>query len=290
MSATPGRLPVRKTYKLFVGGAFPRSESGRSYPVHAADGETVLAWAAQGSRKDVRDAVRTARGAQAGWAGRTAYNRAQVLYRVAEVLEGRSAQLTDEVAASGVDDPGGEVAAAVDRWVWYAGWADKVAMVAGTRNPVAGPFWNVSAPEPVGVVAVVAPAVPSLLGLVTRLAPALAGGSAVVALAGERWPLAAVTLGEVLATSDVPAGVVNIVTGRTAELVPWLAGHRDVDALDLTGAPLELWADAERAAAESTTRVIPPAVDERWLDDDAQSPHDVLATMEIKTVWHPAGQ
>lgn len=289
MSTTPGRLPVRKTYKLFVGGGFPRSESGRSYPVHAADGETVLAWAAQGSRKDVRDAVRTARGAQAGWAGRSAYNRAQVLYRVAEVLEGRSAQLTDEVAATGVEDPDGEVATAVDRWVWYAGWADKVAMVAGTRNPVAGPFWNVSAPEPVGVVAVVAPAVPSLLGLVTRLAPALAGGSAVVALAGERWPLAAVTLGEVLATSDVPAGVVNIVTGRTAELLPWLAGHRDVDALDLTGAPVELWADAERAAAESTTRVIPPAVDGRWLADDAQSPHDVLATMEIKTVWHPAG-
>ena len=284
-----GRLPVRKTYKLFVGGAFPRSESGRSYPVHAVDGR-LLAWAAQGSRKDVRDAVRAARGAQSGWAGRTAYNRAQVLYRVAEVLEGRAAQLTDEVAASGVDDPDGEVAASVDRWVWYAGWADKITMVAGTRNPVAGPFWNVSAPEATGVVGVVAPGLPSLLGLVTRLAPALAGGNAVVGLAGERWPLAAVTLGEVLATSDVPAGVVNIVTGRSAELLPWLAGHRDVDALDLTGAPVDLWADAEREAAASTTRVIPPADDDSWLDDDAQSPHDVLATMEIKTVWHPAGR
>lgn len=289
MTSGGDRLPVRKTYKLFVGGAFPRSESGRSYPVHAADGERVLAWAAQGSRKDLRDAVRAARGAQAGWAGRSAYNRAQVLYRVAEVLEGRAAQLAAEVAAAGADDPAGEVSAAVDRWVWYAGWADKVQMVAGTRNPVAGPFWSVSAPEPTGVVGVVAPEVPSLLGLVTRLAPALAGGNAVVALASERWPLAAVTLGEVLATSDVPAGVVNIVTGQTGELLPWLAGHLDVDALDLTGAPHRLWADAERAAAANTKRVIPPAADEGWLDDGGQSPHDVLATMEIKTVWHPAG-
>ncbi len=283
------RLPVRKTYKLFVGGAFPRSESGRSYPVHAADGDQVLAWAAQGSRKDLRDAVRAARSAQAGWAGRTAYNRAQVLYRVAEVLEGRAGQLADEVAATGASDPAGEVAAAVDRWVWYAGWADKVQMVAGTRNPVAGPFWNVSAPEPMGVVGVVAPEHPSLLGLVTRMAPALAAGNTVVALASGRWPLAAVTLGEVLATSDVPAGVVNILTGSPTDLLPWLAGHQDVDALDLTGAPLELWADAARAAAASTKRVLAPAVDATWLDDDAQSPADVLATMEIKTVWHPAG-
>ncbi len=289
MSTAGDRLPVRKTYKLFIGGAFPRSESGRSYPVHAADGDEVLAWAAQGSRKDLRDAVRAARAAQAGWAGRTAYNRAQVLYRVAEVLEGRAAQLVDEVAATGVDDPEGEVAMSVDRWVWYAGWADKVQMVAGTRNPVAGPYWNVSAPEATGVVGIVAPEVPSLLGLVTRLAPALAGGNAVVSLSSERWPLAAVTLGEVLATSDVPAGVVNIITGRTAELVPWLAGHLDVDVLDLTGAPHELWSDAERVAAASTTRVIPPAPDDDWLDDDAQTPHDVLASMEIKTVWHPAG-
>ena len=289
MTGAGDRLPVRKTYKLFVGGAFPRSESGRSYPVHAADGEQVLAWAAQGSRKDLRDAVREARSAQAGWAGRTAYNRAQVLYRVAEVLEGRAAQLVEEVAATGVVDPVAEVTTAVDRWVWYAGWADKVQMVAGTRNPVSGPYWNVSAPEPTGVVGVVAPEVPSLLGLVTRLAPALAAGNTAVALSSERWPLAAVTLGEVLATSDVPAGVVNILTGRTAELLPWLAGHLDVDALDLTGAPVGLWAEAERAAAANTKRVIPPAVDDRWLDDNEQSPHDVLATMEIKTVWHPAG-
>ena len=208
---------------------------------------------------------------------------------MAEVLEGRAAQLVDEVAAAGAPDPAGEVATAIDRWVWYAGWADKVQMLAGTRNPVAGPYWNVSAPEPTGVVGVVAPDVPSLLGLVTRVAPALAGGNAIVALSSERWPLAAVTLGEVLATSDVPPGVVNILTGRTAELLPWLAGHLDVDALDLTGAPLDLWADAERAAAANTKRVIPPAVDATWLDDEAQSPADVLATMEIKTVWHPAG-
>lgn len=289
MSPPGGRLPIRKTYKLFVGGGFPRSESGRAYAVHAADGDQVLAWAARASRKDLRDAVRAARGAQSGWAGRTAYNRAQVLYRVAEVLEGRSAQLADEVAATGAPDPAAEVATAVDRWVWYAGWADKVQMVAGTRNPVAGPFWNVSAPEPTGVVGIVAPEQPSLLGLVTRLAPALAAGNTVVALGSGRWPLAAVTLAEVLATSDVPPGVVNILTGSSAELLPWLAGHLDVDALDLTGAPPEMWADAERAAAANTKRVIPPAADRGWLDDDAQSPADVLATMEIKTVWHPAG-
>ena len=286
MSGT-GRLPVRKTYKLFVGGAFPRSESGRAYPVRAADGERVLAWAAQGSRKDLRDAVRVARGAQPGWAGRTAYNRAQVLYRVAEVLEGRAAQLTDEVAATGADDPAGEVAATIDRWVWYAGWADKVQMVAGTRNPVAGPFWNVSAPEATGVVGVVAPVVPSLLGLVTRLAPALAAGNAVVALASERWPLAAVTLAEVLATSDVPGGVVNMLTGSAAEVAPWLASHMDVNAIDLTGvSDPELARSLEESAAQNLKRVRRPGP----VDWAAEPGIDRLASfLETKTVWHPIG-
>lgn len=260
-------LPVRKTYKLFVGGEFPRSESGRSYALES--GVRV----AQGSRKDLRDAVRAARAAQPGWAKKTAYNRGQVLYRVAEVLEGRRAQF-----------PADEVGEAIDRWVWYAGWADKVTQVAGSLNPVAGPYWNVTSPEAVGVVGVVAPEEPSLLGLVSRLAPALVGGNAVVVLASETAPLAAVDLAEVLATSDVPGGVVNILTGRKAELLPWLAGHLDVDAIDVTGVPPELLADVERESAANVKRIVRPADGPL-----GQSPHDVLATMEQKTVWHPVG-
>ena len=269
------RLPVRKTYKLFIDGEFPRSESGRSYDV---DGVRV----AQGSRKDLRDAVRAARAAQPGWAAKTSYNRGQVVYRIAEVLEGRAAQF------AGGDRT--EVDAAIDRLVWYAGWADKIAQVAGTRNPVAGPFWNVTAPEPVGVVGIVAPEEPPLLGLVSRLAPALVGGNALVVLASESRPFAAVDFAEVLETSDVPGGVVNILTGRTAELVPWLAGHLDVDALDVSGVPDDLVADAERLGADNVKRIVRPHLfsgDER--DPLGESPHDVLAFLEHKTVWHPAG-
>ncbi len=265
-------LPVRKTYKLYVNGEFPRSESGRSYPVTAPDGSVVRA--AQGSRKDVRDAVRAARAAQPKWAGKTAYNRGQVLYRVAEVLEGRRAQF-----------PADEVQAAIDRWVWYAGWTDKIQQVAGSLNPVAGPYWNVTSPEAVGVVGIVAPEAPSLLGLVSRLAPALVGGNTAVVLASEASPLPAVDLAEVLATSDVPAGVVNIITGHKAELLPWLAGHLDVDSIDVTGVPAELLADVEREAAANVKRVVRP--EQGPLD---QSPHDVLRFMELKTVWHPVGQ
>ena len=267
------RLPVRKTYKLYVGGQFPRSESGRAYAVLAEDG-SVRARAAQGSRKDLRDAVRVARAAQPGWAAKTAYNRGQVVYRIAEVLEGRRAQF-----------PADEVDAAVDRLVWYAGWTDKVAQVAGSLNPVAGPFWNVTSPEAIGVVGIVAPETPPLLGLVSRLAPALVAGNALVVLASEADPLPAVDLAEVLATSDVPDGVVNILTGYKHELVPWLAGHLDVDTIDVTGVPADLLADVERAGAENVKRIVRPA------DGDplGESPHDVLAFMEHKTVWHPAG-
>jgi acyl-CoA reductase-like NAD-dependent aldehyde dehydrogenase len=283
----PARLPVRKTHKLFIGGAFPRSESGRSYPVHAADG-TVLAFAAKASRKDLRDAVVAARSAVAGWSGATAYNRGQVLYRVAELMEGRLAQFTAEiVAAEGLRRGQAEaaVAAAIDRWVWYAGWSDKVAQVAGAANPVAGPYFNFSVPEPTGVVAILAPAQSSLLGLVSVLAPVIVTGNTVVLVASEDRPLPAVALTEVLATSDVPAGVVNVLTGSQAELAPVAAAHMDVNAIDLTGAPPDDRAELERAAAASLKRVL--SGDEPW--DAAPGTRRLLAALEIKTVWHPVG-
>ena len=237
-TGTAARIAVRKTYKLYIGGAFPRSESGRSYAVTDHKGG-FLANAALASRKDARDAVAAARKAFAGWSAATAYNRGQVLYRVAELLEGRRAQFVAEVrAAEGLTARQGEavVDAAIDRWVWYAGWADKIAQVRGAANPVAGPYFNFSLPEPTGVVAVIAPQASSLLGFVSVVAPAVVSGNTVVALASERFPLPAVTLSEVLATSDVPGGVINVLTGRTAEIAPWLASHMDVNAIDLCGA------------------------------------------------------
>lgn len=280
-------MGVRKTYKLYVGGAFPRSESGRSYPVHAAKGE-LLAWAAQGSRKDVRDAVTAARGAVAKWSGATAYNRGQVLYRVAEMIEGRAAQFAEDVAAAeGISAAAARrtVAAVIDRWVWYAGWPDKVAQIAGAANPVAGPYFNFSVPEPTGVVAVIAPAESSLLGLVSVLAPVIATGNAAVVVASEERPLPAITLGEVLATSDVPGGVVNLLTGRTAELAPVLAGHYDVNAIDLTGVAAGERAALERLAAGNVKRVF--YADEDWAGPP--TPRRMLEFLEIKTVWHPVG-
>jgi len=281
------RLGVRKTYKLFIGGAFPRSESGRSYPVHSKDG-ALLAYAAQGSRKDARDAVVAARKAFAGWSGATAYNRGQILYRVAEMLEGRAAQFAAEVAAA---DGGrkaraeAEVAAAIDRWVWYAGWSDKVAQVAGAANPVAGPYFNFSVPEPTGVVAILAPAESSLLGLVSVIAPAIVTGNTAVVVASEDRPLPAISLAEVLATSDLPAGVVNVLTGRTAELAPVLAGHMDVNAIDLTGIEAPSRAALEEEAAANVKRVT------YGNDDWAATPGTsrLMSFLEIKTVWHPAG-
>jgi acyl-CoA reductase-like NAD-dependent aldehyde dehydrogenase len=291
------RLGVRKTYKLYIGGAFPRSESGRSYPVHAGDG-TLLAYAAQASRKDARDAVVAARKAFGGWSGATAYNRGQILYRVAEMLEGRAAQFTAEIAASrnGATDStandGGvaldaeaEVAAAIDRWVWYAGWSDKVAQVAGSANPVAGPYFNFSVPEPAGVVAIIAPGESSLLGLVSVIAPAIVTGNTAVVVASERQPLPAVSLAEVLATSDLPAGVVNLLTGRPAELAPVLAGHMDVNAIDLTGTDPAGRRALEQRAAGNVKRVF--YRNEPWAT--MPGTQRLLSFLEIKTVWHPAG-
>jgi acyl-CoA reductase-like NAD-dependent aldehyde dehydrogenase len=261
------RLPVRKTYKLYVGGGFPRSESGRSYE---AEGANV----ARASKKDLRDAVRAAREALPKWAALTAYNRGQVLYRVAEIMEGRRAQFVELVGSeTEVDD-------AVDRWVWYAGWADKLAQVLGASNPVAGPYFNFTIPEPTGVVGVVAPEEPPLTGLVSRLAPVIVGGNAVVVIASERRPLAAVTLAEVLATSDVPGGAVNILTGRKSELAPVLAGHMDVNAIDLAGVDGDR-VELERLAAENVKRVV--------RNGEGQSPWHAAAYLELKTVWHPIG-
>jgi acyl-CoA reductase-like NAD-dependent aldehyde dehydrogenase len=291
------RIDVRKTYKLYVGGAFPRSESGRSYLVRGADG-AALANACRASRKDLRDAVRVARAAFPGWAGRTAMNRGQVLYRVAELMEGRRDQFAAEVAqAEGVREARARelVARSIDRWVWYAGWADKIAQVLGSSNPVAAPYFNFTVPEATGVVGVVAPETSSLLGLVSRLAPALVSGNAAVVLASEGRPLPAVTLTEVLATSDVPGGVVNLLTGLRRELVPVLAAHVDVDALDAWGVPDPMRRDVELAAADSVKRVArrPLAVSESrfdWTDDRAtERPEWIAAFLEMKTVWHPIG-
>ncbi len=282
------RLTVRKTYKLFIGGAFPRSESGRSYVVTSVGGD-FLANAARASRKDVRDAVVAARAAFAGWSGATAYNRGQILYRVAEMLEGRRDQFIAEVAAAEGGAAESTVDAAIDRWVWYAGWADKVPQVYGNANPVAGPFFNLSIPEPTGVVGIVAPPESSLLGLVSVLAPVVVTGNTAVVLAAPDRPLPAVTLAEVLATSDLPGGVVNLLTGQVAETAPWLAGHLDVNGLDLTGVTdPDLAATLERDAAENLKRVRrPPAALVDW---SAEPGIDrMTAYLETKTVWHPEG-
>ena len=262
------RLPIKKTYKLFVGGEFPRSESGRTFE---AEGQNV----ALASRKDIRDAVRVARGAFPKWAALTAYNRGQVLYRVAEMMEARRSEFAD--LCSGPK----EVERSIDRFVWYAGWADKIAQVLGSSNPVSGPYFNFTVPEPQGVVAILAPEEPALAGLISRLAPAIVGGNAVVAVASESHPLAAIELAEALATADLPGGVVNILTGRRSELGPVLAGHMDVNALDVSGADGEV-AELERLAAENVKRVVRGAADD-------QSAWEISRFLELKTVWHPIG-
>jgi len=297
LDPSDGRIEVRKTYKLYIGGQFPRSESGRSYVVSAADG-TPLANAVRASRKDLRDAVRAARAAFPGWAGRTAMNRGQILYRIAELMEGRRDQFAAEVAAAeGVSEARARhlVARAIDRWVWYAGWADKISQVLGAANPVAAPYFNFTIPEPSGVIGIVAPETSSLLGLISRLAPVLVGGNTTVVLASERRPLPAVTLTEVLATSDLPGGVVNVLTGYRQELLPILAAHLDVDGLDLWGAPDELRREAERLAAENVKRLARRPLRHRedrfdWTDDrSSERPEWIAAFLEMKTVWHPFG-
>jgi len=294
------RLAVRKTYKLFIGGAFPRSESGRSYVVNDAKGR-FLANASQASRKDLRDAVTAARKAFGGWSRRTPYNRGQILYRVAEMLEGRHAQFVDELRAAGLQKNAAvaEVDEAIDRWVWYAGWADKLGAVTGAANPVAGPFFNFSTPEPTGVVGIAAPDSP-LLGLVSVVAPVIVSGNTCVVVASEPAPLPAITLAEVLATSDLPGGVVNLLTGRRDELLPWLASHMDVNALDLAGVSENRVRELEEAAAENLKRVLRPGAAagnggvagaagarDDWTGDPGTA--RMTAFLEVKTVWHPMG-
>ncbi|WP_369037536.1 MULTISPECIES: aldehyde dehydrogenase family protein [Streptomyces] len=285
------RLSVFKTYKLYVGGKFPRSESGRVYEVSDAKGKW-LANAPLSSRKDARDAVVAARKAFGGWSGATAYNRGQILYRVAEMLEGRKEQFVREVAdAEGLSKPKAtaQVDAAIDRWVWYAGWTDKIAQVVGGGNPVAGPYFNLSSPEPTGVVVVLAPQESSFLGLVSVLAPVIATGNTAIVIASEKSPLPALSLGEVLATSDVPGGVVNILSGRTSEITPSLAAHQDVNAIDLAGADEALAKELEIAAADNLKRVLrPQPVDNaEWFATPGTE--RMTAFLETKTVWHPTG-
>jgi acyl-CoA reductase-like NAD-dependent aldehyde dehydrogenase len=298
MSDKSERLSVFKTYKLFVGGKFPRSESGRVYQVTDAKGEW-LANAPLASRKDARDAVVAARKAFAGWSGATAYNRGQILYRIAEMLEGRREQFTREVAdAEGLSKSkaAAVVDAAIDRWVWYAGWTDKIGQIAGAANPVAGPYFNLSTTEPTGVVAVLAPQDSSFLGLVSVVAPVIATGNTAVVVTSQKCPLPALSLGEVLATSDLPGGVVNLLSGKAAEIAPHLAAHADVNAIDLTGADAELARELEVAAADNLKRVLRPSVTRRRSSSDAAEEwaaepgtDRLLAFLETKTVWHPIG-
>ncbi len=269
-----GRVEVRKTYKLFINGEFVRSESGRAYRF---DGNVNIP---RGSRKDLRDAVRAARGAVAGWSARTAMNRGQILYRAAEMLDGRRAQFVELLGSARAAQK--EVDDAVETLVWYAGWTDKLAQVIGATNPVSGPYFNFTIPEPTGVVGVVAPEVPALVGLVRRVAPALCGGNALVVLAPEETPLPALTLAEVLATSDLPAGVVNVLSGFRKELLPWLASHMDVNAIDVAGCTPDEVTEIEKAAADNVKRVVKHAPEE-------MSPYLITAFMEMKTIWHPIG-
>ena len=268
-------MDVRKTYKLYVNGEFVRSESGRAY--RPDGGQTNVP---RGSRKDLRDAVRAARGAFASWSGRTAMNRGQILYRAAEMLDGRSAQFVELLGGGAAARR--ELDQAVETLVWYAGWTDKLSQVTGTVNPVAGSYFNFTIPEPTGVVAIVAPEDQALLGLVHRVAPALCGGNVVIALAPQSRPLPALTFGEILATSDVPAGVANIISGQRKELLPWLASHMDINAIDVAGCSADEVTSIEQSAASNVKRVIK-------LDEREMSPYLIAAFMEMKTVWHPIG-
>jgi len=269
-----GRVEVRKTYKLFINGEFVRSESGRAYRF---DGNINIP---RGSRKDLRDAVRAARGAVSGWSARTAMNRGQILYRAAEMLDGRRAQFVELLGSARAAHK--EVDDAVEALVWYAGWTDKLAQVIGATNPVSGPYFNFTIPEPTGVVGIIAPEEPALVGLVRRMAPALCGGNALVVLAPEQTPLPALTLAEVLATSDLPEGVVNVLSGFRKELLPWLASHMDVNAVDVAGCTPDEVTEIEKAAADNVKRVVKHAAGE-------MSPYLITAFMEMKTVWHPVG-
>jgi acyl-CoA reductase-like NAD-dependent aldehyde dehydrogenase len=283
MSNSLSRIDVKKTYKLFIGGAFPRSESGRTYEVKDAKGN-FIANPSLASRKDLRDAVVAARSAHGGWSGATAFNRGQILYRIAEMMEGRTAQFVDEIVAlEGVTPSAAkkQVEEAIDLWVWYSGWCDKIGSIYGSTNGVSGSFYNFTIPESLGVVTVFAPAKPSLLGLVQSLAPVLAGGNTAIVIASEKYPLSAITLSEALGTSDLPGGVVNILTGSCAELAPWAGSHMDIDGIDASGLSTAQEKDLRIAGADNLKRI--------FRFKEAKSPQRVLSFMENKTVWHPIG-
>ena len=286
------RLNVRKTYKLYINGEFPRTESGRFYAVKDQGGE-LLANASRGSRKDLRNAIQAARKAFSAWSGKTAYNRGQILYRVAEVCESRAGELIAELRRQGstAAEARKEIDAIIDRWVYYAGWSDKYPQVVGSVNPVAGPYYNFTVPEPTGVVGLVAPEEPALLGLVSRLAPAIVGGNVVVAITSESKPLPAITLAEVFENSDVPGGVINLISGLKSELVPWLASHMDVNAIDATGVASEAMPAVQKASAENVKRIVRfDAEAIGWNDSRlSQSPYAIYDFQEMKTVWHPIG-
>lgn len=287
------RIGVRKTYKLYINGEFPRTESGRFYPVYGRKGDALVANACRGSRKDLRNAVAAARKAFPGWSAKTAYNRGQILYRIAEVCESRAEELAAELRqlGAGKADARREVERTIDRWVYYAGWSDKFTQLYGSVNPVAGPYYNFTVPEPTGVVGLVAPEEPALLGLVSRLAPAIVGGNTVVAITSESRPLAAITLAEVIATSDVPAGVINLISGMKGELIPWLAAHMDVNAIDASGIATEGMAVVRKTASDNVKRIVRFDAEEHgWTDArHSQSPYAILDFLEMKTVWHPMG-
>jgi acyl-CoA reductase-like NAD-dependent aldehyde dehydrogenase len=283
MSNSQSRIDIKKTYKLFIGGAFPRSESGRTYEVKDSKGN-FIANPSLASRKDLRDCVVAARSAHSGWAGATAFNRGQILYRIAEMMEGRSAQFVDEIVAlEGVTPSAAkkQVEEAIDLWVWYSGWCDKIGSIYGSTNAVSGSFYNFTIPESLGVVAVFAPAKPSLLGLVQSLAPVLAGGNTAIVIASEKYPLGAITLSEALGTSDVPGGVINILTGSSAELAPWIGSHMDIDGIDASGLSTAQEKELRIAGADNLKRI--------FSFKEAKSPQRVLSFMENKTVWHPIG-
>jgi acyl-CoA reductase-like NAD-dependent aldehyde dehydrogenase len=277
------RIDINKTYKLFIGGAFPRSESGRVYEVKGSN-KKFLANPALASRKDLRDAVVAAKSAQAGWAGATAFNRGQILYRIAEIMQGRSEQFTEEISAlEGVTSKAAklQVEEAIDTWVWYSGWCDKLSSIAGSQNQVSGPFYNFTTPESLGVVAIFAESKPSLLGAVRTLAPVLAGGNSAVLIASEAYPLPAITLGEVLATSDIPAGVVNILTGKTSELYPWVGSHMEIDGVDVAGLSKKQEEELKLVGADNLKRIARFSA--------INHPERILSFMEHKTIWHPIG-
>jgi acyl-CoA reductase-like NAD-dependent aldehyde dehydrogenase len=277
------RIDINKTYKLFIGGAFPRSESGRVYVVKGSN-KKFLANPALASRKDLRDAVVAAKSAQAGWAGATAFNRGQILYRIAEIMQGRSEQFTEEISAlEGITSKAAKVQVeeAIDTWVWYSGWCDKLSSIAGSQNQVSGPFYNFTTPESLGVVAIFAESKPSLLGAVRTLAPVLAGGNSAVLIASEAYPLPAITLGEVLATSDIPAGVVNILTGKTSELYPWVGSHMEIDGVDVAGLSKKQEEELKLVGADNLKRIARFSA--------INHPERILSFMEHKTIWHPIG-